>query len=96
MSIQIYQWGFLIIALLLANLPWLSQRCLLILECEHKSAWVRLLEWLLLYFVIGLMGYLLESRMMGTTHTQDWEFYAVTASLFMVFAFPGFVYRHVR
>ena len=96
MDLKIYQWAYLLIVLVLANLPWLSQRCFLILECVHKSAWVRLLEWLLLYLVVGLMGYLLESRIMGTNHAQDWEFYAVTASLFMVFAFPGFIYRYVR
>ncbi len=66
------------------------------LECEQKKVWMRLLEWLVLYLVVGGLGYLLEQRLMGTTHVQDWEFYAVTASLFMVFAFPGFVYRHIR
>ncbi len=96
MNLQLYQWGYLLIALVLANLPWLSERCFLIVECEHKSAWVRLVEWLLLYLVVGLMGALLESRTMGTNHLQDWEFYAVTVSLFMVFAFPGFIYRYVR
>ncbi len=96
MSVQSYQWAYLAIALLLANWPWLTQRCFLILECESKAAWMRLLEWLILYFVVGLLGYVLEQRVMGTVHVQDWEFYAVTLALFMVFAFPGFVYRHIR
>lgn len=96
MSLQSWQLFYLAVALLLANLPWLSQRCFLVLQCEQKSPWVRLLEWLMLFVVVGLMGYALESRVMGTNHAQDWEFYAVVASLFMVFAFPGFVYRHVR
>jgi NADH:ubiquinone oxidoreductase subunit 2 (subunit N) len=26
---------------------------------------------------------------------QGWEFYATTASLFLTFAFPGFVYRYL-
>lgn len=96
MDLQIYQGFYLLIAFLLANLPWLSERCLLVVECAHKSAWIRLGEWLLLYGVVGVMGYLLEGRAMGTHHVQDWEFFAVTASLFMVFAFPGFIYRYVR
>lgn len=96
MDLNTYQWAYLVIALVLANLPWLSERCFLVVECARKSAWTRLLEWLLLYLVVGLLGYLLESRIMGNTHAQDWEFYAVTASLFMVFAFPGFIYRYVR
>lgn len=96
MSLPVLQWGFLALALLLANLPWLSQRCFLILQCERKSAWLRLLEWLVLYFATGLLALLLEQRAMGTVHSQDWEFYAITASLFLVFAFPGFIYRYVR
>ena len=96
MSLQSYQWIFLLLMFLMANLPWISQRCFLILECQHKSAAFRLLEWLLLYLIVGLMGYLLEGRLMGTNHVQDWEFFAVTTCLFMVFAFPGFVYRYVR
>ena len=96
MSLQAYQWVFLAVAMLLANLPWLSQRCFLVLECESKGPWLRLLEWFGLYFVVGAVGYVLEQRLLGTNHTQDWEFYAVAASLFMVFAFPGFVYRYVR
>jgi lysylphosphatidylglycerol synthetase-like protein (DUF2156 family) len=96
MSLSVLQWGFLGLALLLANMPWLSQRCFLILQCEHKSAWLRLLEWFVLYFVVGGLALLLEQRAMGTVHAQDWEFYAVTLALFLVFAFPGFIYRHVR
>ncbi|UOG93848.1 MAG: DUF2818 family protein [Candidatus Thiothrix sulfatifontis] len=96
MSLLVLQWGFLGLALVLANLPWLSQRCFLILQCEHKSAWLRLLEWFVLYFIVGGLALLLEQRAMGTIHPQDWEFYAVTLALFLVFAFPGFIYRHVR
>ncbi|MBU0654933.1 MAG: DUF2818 family protein [Gammaproteobacteria bacterium] len=96
MSLPVLQWGFLAIAFLLANLPWLSQRCFLILQCEKKSAWMRLVEWFALYFVVGIMALLLEQRAMGAAHAQDWEFYAVTLSLFLVFAFPGFIYRYAR
>ncbi|QTR44600.1 DUF2818 family protein [Thiothrix litoralis] len=96
MSLPVLQWGFLALALLLANLPWLSQRCFLILQCDSKSMWVRLLEWFVLYFVVGGIALLLEDRTMGSIYPQAWEFYAVTLALFMVFAFPGFIYRHVR
>lgn len=96
MSLQSYQWLYLALAIALANLPWLNERCFFVLQCAKKSAWIRLFEWLLLYFVVGGFGYLLEQRVMGSNHAQDWEFYAVTVALFMVFAFPGFVYRHIR
>ncbi|MFM2320289.1 MAG: DUF2818 family protein [Thiothrix sp.] len=96
MSLQSAQWIYLAVAIALANLPWLSERCFFVLQCSKKSAWVRLLEWLVLYWVVGGLGYLLEQRVMGSNHSQDWEFYVVTAALFMVFAFPGFVYRYIR
>jgi len=96
MSLQTFQIVYLIVALALANLPWLSQRCFFILQCDAKSAWVRLFEWAVLFFVFLGLGLLLEQRSMGTMHVQDWEFYAVMLALFAVFAFPGFIYRHVR
>jgi hypothetical protein len=46
------------------------------------------------YFVVGLLGRLLEQKT-GVAHSQHWEFYAVTASMFIVLAFPGFVYRYL-
>ena len=97
MSLSVLQRGFLAVALVLANLPWLSQSCFLVLRCERKSPWLRLLEWFILYFVVGGLAVALERQAMGgTIHAQDWEFYAVTLALFMVFAFPGFIFRNVR
>ena len=91
-----YQMAYLVLAGVLANLPWLTQRCFFILECEKKQVWVRLSEWLVLYLVVGGLGYALEKRVMGNVHVQDWEFYAITFFLFAVFALPGFIYRHIR
>jgi hypothetical protein len=96
MSLSALQWAFLGIAILLANLPWLSGRCFLILQCERKSPWLRFLEWFVLYFIMGIGAILLERRATGGVHPQDWEFYTVTLSLFLVFAFPGFIYRHIK
>lgn len=97
MSLSVLQWGFLALAFVLANLPWLSQSCFLVLRCERKSPWLRLLEWFILYFVVGGLAVALERQATGgAIHAQDWEFYVVTLALFMVFAFPGFIFRHVR
>lgn len=96
MTTSALQWGFLAVVILLANLPWLTERCFLVLQCERKSVWLRLLEWIVLYFVTGAGAILLEQRSTGGIHSQDWEFYAVTLALFLVFAFPGFIYRHIR
>jgi len=36
----------------------------------------------------------LEKKIAGEIHHQDWEFYSVGFCLFLIFAFPWFVYRH--
>jgi hypothetical protein len=56
---------------------------------------VRLLELFVLYFVVGGLARLLESRI-GNAFPQTWEFYAITACMFVVLAFPGFVLRYLR
>lgn len=62
-------------------------------EKKKHLGW-RLLELVVLYFLVGGAGYLLESRL-GTPHSQRWEFYAITACLFLVFAYPGFVAKYL-
>lgn len=85
----------ILVAFLAANLPWLSERFLFMFRLEGgKSPWHCLFEWLLLYFLMGALALLLEQKAMGEIYPQDWEFYAVTVSLFLVFALPGFVYRY--
>jgi len=86
----------LLVALIAANLPFLLERIFFIVKPKTGSknvAW-RLLELILLYFIVGGIGLLLENKI-GDIHTQKWEFYAITASLFVVFAYPGFVYRYL-
>ena len=96
MSTQAVIWLLLGLAVVAANLPWLSERIFFIREAPAagKPVWIRLLEWLLLYFLVGAVAVGLELKIMGNRHTQSWEFYAVTFCLFLVFALPGFIYRH--
>ena len=96
MSSSYFTWGLIIIAVIAANLPWLSDRIFLFLEPKNgrKSPWWRLLEWLCMYLIIGLLATGLEHKQYGNVHEQGWEFYFVGLFLFMVFAFPGFVYRY--
>lgn len=88
--------GFLIVlALLAANLPFVSRRLLIVgpVRQSKSLAW-RLLELLLLYFVVGAVGRLLENNA-GQIAPQGWEFYAVTGTMFLTLAFPGFVFRYL-
>ena len=85
-----------LVALIAANLPFLLERIFFIVKPKSGSknfAW-RLLELTVLYFIVGGIGLLLENKI-GDIHPQKWEFYAITASLFVVFAYPGFVYRYL-
>ncbi|MEM7206697.1 MAG: DUF2818 family protein [Pseudomonadota bacterium] len=89
-------WLFILLAIAAANLPWMSDRVFLIFTPRgaRKSEWVRLLEWLVLYAVFLALGLGLERMVNGEVYPQDWEFYAVTVLLFLVFAIPGFIYCH--
>ncbi len=87
----------IVLAALAANLPFINQRLfgLLPLRRAVKPFWMRLIELAILYGVTGLVAYGLESRA-GNAFSQGWEFYAITICLFIVLAFPGFVYRYLR
>ncbi|MEW6414613.1 MAG: DUF2818 family protein [Pseudomonadota bacterium] len=86
----------LVLAFIAANLPFLFERIFFVVKPKsgHKGLAWRLLELVVLFFVAGGIALLLESRL-GPIHKQNWEFYAVNAALFLVFAYPGFVYRYL-
>lgn len=87
----------LLLALLAANLPWFSERLFYIipLKSQPKAIGWSLLELIVLYFVVGAIAMMVEKGSVGQIAPQRWEFYAITFSLFVVFAFPGFVYRYL-
>lgn len=86
-------WVLLLVAFVAANLPWLSERFLLVLKL-NKNAWCRWLEWLVCYGLTGGLSLALEHKMTGELHEQQWEFYVATLCLFVVFALPGFIYHY--
>lgn len=96
MSVTLSVWLLLALAVIAANLPWLSERFLFVMQPRggHKHFWMRLVEWLLLAVLTGLLATAIERKATGGIHSQDWEFYWVGLCLFMVFAIPGFVWRH--
>ncbi len=88
-------WILLALAILAANLPWFSNKLFYVVKLKHspKNLALCLLELIVLYFLMGALAYYAEFATLGQTAPQGWEFYAVTACLFLVFAFPGFVYK---
>ena len=89
-------WLVIVAAFIAANLPFLNHRMMVVgpLAQPKKALIVRLVELLVLYFVVGGIALLLERRA-GQIAPQGWEFYAVTGTLFLTLAFPGFVYRYL-
>jgi uncharacterized membrane protein len=85
----------LIVALLAANAPFVFKRRFFVWAMPHGQvkglAW-HWLELVLMYFAVGGLGLLLEQSL-GQIAPQRWEFYAITACMFITMAFPGFVWR---
>jgi hypothetical protein len=88
-------WLLLVLAFAAANLPFLNERVFGLYALKGaKPFLVRVLELIVLYLLIGVVGMTLE-RMIGNVFTQKWEFFATTFTLFLVMAFPGFVVRYL-
>lgn len=103
MDASLASWLVVAVALAAANLPFFNERVFGLIpmgatrsgEARTKHFVVRLLELIVLYFVIGVLARVLESQI-GTVFVQGWEFYAITACMFVVLAFPGFILRYLR
>lgn len=88
-------WLVVLLALLVANLPFISNRLFVVLALRApKNLALRLAEMVVWYLAIGALGLYLEQRT-GQIAPQGWEFYAITGTLFLTFAFPGFTYRYL-
>jgi hypothetical protein len=92
---QTWIWAYLVLCLVLANLPWLTTQRLLMVKrlSSDKSIWVVLLEWFL-YALIALMaGWALEWQLTGDIKDQDWEFFVSILFMFAIMTFPGLIWR---
>jgi hypothetical protein len=95
-DVSLASWLVIAVALAAANLPFLTEHVFGVFPLKRtKPFFVRLLELVVLYFIVGALALALESRI-GNVFAQTWEFYAITACMFVVLAFPGFVLRYLR
>ena len=106
MDLSFAAWLVIAVAIAFANLPFFTEKAFGFVPlppgrggaspgAHAKHFVIRLLELFVLYFVVGALAYALESRI-GNAFAQTWEFYAITGCMFVVLAFPGFVYRYLR
>lgn len=86
-----YVYLVIALALMAANMPFFAFNTF---RNSPTSLPLRLVALLLAYFVVGGIGFAIESHL-GKTTGQGWEFYAITFALFLTFAFPGFIYRYL-
>jgi hypothetical protein len=82
-------------ALVAANLPFVTTRLMgVVTLAAGKSLGLRLLEVVVFYGLVGLLGAALEQHA-GQVTPQGWEFFAITFAFFVTLAFPGFIYRYL-
>jgi hypothetical protein len=88
-------WLVVLLALLAANLPFVSNRLFAVYPLKSpKNLAIRVGELVVWYFIVGGVGLYLEQRT-GQIALQGWEFYAITGTLFITLAFPGFTWRYL-
>ena len=88
-------WLVLVLALVAANLPFVSQRLMVVVRHRTtKGLGLRLAELLVFYFLVGGVALALENHS-GQIAAQGWEFYPITLAMFVTLSFPGFVFRYL-
>ncbi|UCV00631.1 DUF2818 family protein [Acidovorax radicis] len=96
MSLTGSVWLVIVAAFIAANLPFVNQRWMVVgpVAPAGKPLIVRVVELIVLYALVGVLALVLERRA-GQVAPQGWEFYAITGTMFLTLAFPGFVYRYL-
>ena len=89
-------WFVILLALISANLPFVNQRLFVVIPLRQarKPLWLRLLELIIWFAVAGAAGFAVEASL-GNAFPQGWQFYAITACMMLVFAFPGFTWQYL-
>jgi hypothetical protein len=90
-------WIVILAGIVSANLPFISDKFLFIFQIPNgkKHAGWCLLELIIWMTLVFFLGFWLEGRL-GNVFPKRWEFFAIFICLFLVAAFPGFVWRFLR
>lgn len=91
---EISYFAIFLLAIFLANLPFLLDSFLIFFHCDVKKFYLIFIELLLSYLLVFIFSLLCESRF-SSIHHKDWVFYVITLSGFAVLSYPGFVFRYL-
>lgn len=83
-----------VVVLIFAVLMWLPGKLQPSQPAIEKSVMARLLEFLVLFVLMGVLGFAFEASQ-GNVFPQRWEFYAIGLCLYVVLGYPGFVFRYL-
>ncbi len=87
----------LLALIVLANLPFLTPRVLLVGPRRPTRGFaLRLAELMVFGLLVLALGWFFETQTSGQRHAQGWAFYVTLLCLLLTFAFPGFVWRYLR
>lgn len=87
---------WLVVGFVLATWPFLTERRFLVIRREGEKPFsTRLVELLIGYALMLLAGLGLENSI-SAIQSQTWNFYAITGLLYVLLAYPGFVWRYLR
>jgi type IV secretory pathway TrbF-like protein len=84
---------FVILGVLAASAPFFSRRWGLAFNRKAAKPFIAFALESLLLFALLVGGFIVWESRAGQRAPQDWEFYAVIVCLWLVAAFPGFIWR---
>jgi hypothetical protein len=84
---------FVLIGFAAASLPFFVTRSALLFKRATAKPFLMYAAESLLLFSVVVAGFVLWETRLGQRAAQDWEYYAVMICLWLVAAFPGFVWR---
>jgi hypothetical protein len=95
MNITAAAFVWLVSGFVFANWPFLSEKKFLFFGQGLKTMGFRLLELAVGFSLLLAIGFGLEGSI-GRMQTQTWNFYAISLCIFVLMAYPGFVWRYLR
>lgn len=86
---------WLVSGFVLANWPFLTEKKFFLFGQGLKTMGFRIVELSVGFALLLVIGFGLEASI-GRLQTQTWNFYAISLCIFLLMAYPGFVWRYLR